>query len=306
MGGPDDSAYDYPDHLQIALLPVQPQTSRPPFGAEGGRSVPPPLDPLADRARLEDDNVAIRFQTLRLLLDQGLITSEEYNLRRGGNLGALLRYSVTPGGRDLGRPTPPPQQVLARLRYLAAAYAEHSISAAEQAAERSTILDGLLPAAPARRADPPPPIRSDLALAAEIGRIERLRLANVISDKEAAGEKAKVAELLNASVLASETAARAAAGVAVAGPAASASTIGVALSIHSSQAQARRIWAGLQKVYPEELGRLTLKLKAVPRPHRPSHWRITAGPLPDDNGATALCRTLKRRGVACEPTSLGE
>lgn len=301
------AAYDYPDRLTIALqAPVDPKIPRPIFGAEGGRGVPPPLESEAERARQADDNVATRFQTLRVLLDNGLITAEEYNSRRGANLGALLRYSLTAPARDLERPAPPPQQLVQRLRYLGVAYAEHNISAAEQAAERSIILDGLLPLQSIRRADPPAPIRDQLQMAAEIGRIERLLTAHVITDKEAAGERTKVRQLLDSAIAAEDAAARAAAGTPRPIALGLSSGVGVALSTHSSEKQARRIWAGLQKTYPTELGGLHLSLQKVPRPHRPSHYRITAGPVADGMAAAALCKSLSRHGVACETTSFGE
>jgi hypothetical protein len=85
-----------------------------------------------------------------------------------------------------------------------------------------------------------------------------------------------------------------------------ASGVGVALSTLPTEVQARRIWAGLQKAHPSELGGLKLVLKKVPRPHRPPYYRITAGPVADYSGATALCKTLSRLGVACEATSFGE
>jgi hypothetical protein len=302
------AAYDYPERLNIPLqAPADARNQRTQYGADGGRGVPPPPEIVADRARQADDNVAIRFQTLRILLDNSLITAEEYNSRRSANLGALLRYGMAPAARDLDRPPPPPQQLVARLRYLAAAYAEHSISAGEQAAERAVILDGLMPAQPLKRADPPPPIKDQLQLAAEIGRIERMLTAHVITDKEAAGERAKVTGLLDSAVAAEEAAARAANGIAATplAPAPS-SGIGIALSTHSSQAQAKRIWAGLQKVYPAELGSLKLAIKTVPRPHRPPYYRITAGPVADYSTATALCKTLSKQGTACEATSFGE
>jgi hypothetical protein len=308
-GSAAESDYDYPQHLSISLLEVDSESLRPMFGAEGGRHIPKPQDPAADRARQQDDNVASRFQALHLLLDEGLITAEEYNIRRGANLGALLRYTMTPGGRDLERPPPPPLQVLARMRYLAVAYAEHSISASEQAAERASILEGLLPARPARRGDPPPPIRSQLQLAAELGRTERLRVSNVISEKEAAGEKAKVYDLLNADIAAADAATLAAAGVGLkssGAPGTLLSGVGILLSTHASESQAKRSWASLQKIYPEELGKLTLQVKTIPRPHRPSQFRIIAGPLPDAATAKDVCRILKRRDLACQPAGFGE
>jgi len=307
IGDPNtDAAFAYPDHADIVLAQHKTEAQ----SSTGDAAVHAPmsaLDPAADRARINDDNVAMRFRALQVLFDEGLITTEEFNTRRGANLGVLLRYSLVPGARDLERRPPPPPQLVARLKYLAAAYAEHSISASEQAAERQTILEGLLPAHPLRRADPPPPIKDQLQLAAEIGRIERLRVASVISDKEAAAEKAKVTQLLDASIAAADAAARLASGVAVSGAAPSVTGVGVALASYASDAQARKGWAGLQKTYPDELGALRLSVKVTPRPHnRPSSYRILAGPLPDSASAANICRILKRRGVACDTTDFSE
>ncbi len=308
VGGAIDTqsgaAFDYPERVSLTLQPP-PDAGKPRsvFGSDGGRGIAAPLDAAADRARGIDDNIATRFQTLRVLLDEGLITAEEYNSRRGANIGALLRYSMVAPARDLGRPAPPPAELVARLKYLASAYADHSITAAEQAAERATILDGLLPVQSIKRADPPPPIRDSLQLAAEIGRIERLRTAMVITEKEAAAERVKVTQLLDSAIAADETAQRAASGVAQATPLAAASGVGIALNTFSSEAQAKHAWTALQKAHPADLRGLRLSLRKVPRPHRPSHYRITAGPVADYATATALCNSLARAGMTCEATS---
>lgn len=281
---------------------------RPSLTADSAGDTAQQIDPAAEQARIADDNIITRFQTLRELLDEGLITRDEYNNRRGANLGALLHYSLVPGARDLTRPAPPPRTLVQRLRYLAAAYAEHSISAAEQAAERSVILDGLLPYRSVRRADPPPPIVDQMQLGAEIGRIERLRGADVITDAEAAKEKAKAAQLLEASIAAADAAARAAAGMAVtqASLAMANTGIGVGLSTYNSEAQARRAWVGLQKAHPAELGQLGLSLKKIPRPHRPTHFQIVAGPLPDHDAAISLCKSLRKSDLSCDAAVFGE
>jgi len=144
-------------------------------------------------------------------------------------------------------------------------------------------------------------------MAAEIGRIERLLTAHVITAKEADAERAKVRQLLETSIAAEEAAARAAAGVTqVSLTSVPSSGIGIALATLPTEAQARRIWAGLQKVHPAELGNLKLSLKKVPRPHRPPYYRITAGPVADYSSATALCKLLSRQGDVCEATSFAE
>ena len=301
------AAYEYPGTVQVALVAPLQTDNRPHFGVDGGRGILPPIDPGADMARAADDHIATRFQTLRVLLDEGLITREEYNTRRGANLGALLRYGAAAPARDLTRPAPPPGTLVMRLRYLANAYAEHSITAGEQAAERAVILDGLLPASALRRADPPPPVVNDMQMAAEFGRIERMRVANVITDAEAEREKAKVRQLLDASIAASDAAARAAAGIAATpAHAAIVNGVGVALSTHSSEAQARRAWAGLQKAHPSQLGLLRLALKKVPRPHRPTHYQIVAGPLPDHDAAITLCKSLRSNDLPCDAATYTE
>lgn len=301
------AAYTYPQSVLVTLAPPPGYDSRPVFGAEGGKGIQPPIDAAADMARAADDNVATRFQTLRVLLDEGLITREEYNTRRGANLGALLRYSTVPGARDLTRAAPPPRTIVMRLRYLASAYAEHSISASEQAAERSVILDGLLPASVGRRADPPPPITNEMQMASEIGRIERLRVASVVTDAEADKERTRVRQLLDAAVLASDAAARAAAGMSATTVGASlVSGVGIALSTHSSEAQAKRAWAGLQKAHPSQLATLKMSLKKIPRPHRPSHYQIVAGPLPDHAAAINLCKSLRSTDLSCDAATYTE
>ncbi len=299
FGSDSASAYEYPEQLEVVLSEPAP--------VEEHLAPAQKIDPDAERKRMEDDNVVTRFQTLRALLDEGLITRDEYNNRRGANLGALLHYSLIPSARDLTRPAPPPRTLVQRLRYLAAAYAEHSISASEQASERAVILDGLLPYPVTRRADPPPPITDQMQLGAEIGRIERLRVATVITDAEAAKEKAKAAQLLDASIAAADAAARAAAGMAAAhANALPNSGIGIALSTHSSEASARRAWAGLQKAHPAELGQLSLSFKKIPRPHRPTYFQIVAGPLPDHDTAIALCKSLRKTDLSCDAAPFGE
>ncbi len=302
------AAFTYPESILVTLAPPPGYDNRPAFGANGGKGIQPPIDVGADMARSADDNIATRFQTLRVLLDEGLITREEYNTRRGANLGALLRYSYVPGARDLSRAAPPPRTIVMRLRYLANAYAEHSISASEQAAERAVILDGLLPAPVARRADPPMPITNEMQMAAEIGRIERLRVASVITDAEADKERAKVRQMFDAAIMASDAAARAAAGMS-ATPVAGGGGVtgpGVALSTHNSEAQAKRAWAGLQKAHPSQLASLKLSLKKIPRPHRPTHYQIVAGPLPDMSAAVSLCKSLRSNDLPCDTATYTE
>ena len=49
-----------------------------------------------------DNNAITRFKILRGLRDQGLVTPDEYRLRRQVNLGALMRYTNPPPASGLG------------------------------------------------------------------------------------------------------------------------------------------------------------------------------------------------------------
>lgn len=135
---------------------------------------------------------AERFVVLRRLRDDGLITGEEYARRRAANLGALLPMSEQPPAAGLDTPSPGAQEVLSRLRALREAFESRNITAAEHTAERSMILDGLLPAAPRTRAVPPLPPAGVMDAAARVGVLQRLRDMDLITAAEFAREKAAI------------------------------------------------------------------------------------------------------------------
>jgi hypothetical protein len=267
---------------------------------------PPPEITGNDMGMASDANVILRFQTLRALLDSGLITRDEFNSRRGANLGALLRYSAPPPLTGLGRPAPPPQQVIARLKFLVQAYANHAISADEQETERAIILDALIPDKGTQRENPPAVLTDRLAAAAAVGRLERLRGANVINDEEGRREKAAIFRVVEGNIAASEAAARVAAGLAAQQAAMTTPTgPGIRLSTYRTQAQAEHAWASLQKAHPDELGNLRPVIVPVSIHHRPAVYRLQAGPVADEKAAAAVCRMLKRHGAICTPVTLG-
>ncbi len=279
-----------------------------------GYSSPLPVDPkagrlpgavLGDLANQGDANIILRFQTLERLFDEGLITRDEYNRRRGANLGALLRYTAPLPAADLGRAAPKPEQVVDRLRYLAAAYEEKSITAREQMAERAIILDALLPAAPVARADPPPPVTDQMQAAAAVGRLERLSLAKVINTAEMEREKAAVFRAAEVSMANAEAAARAADGLAMA-PVGPPSGPGVWLGSYASENQARLAWASLQLTHASELGGLQPEIRKVRLRRRGVTYHLNAGSVSSRKAAQALCKVLSGRRQFCRPTVLGK
>lgn len=147
------------------------------------------------QAALGDDAAspaAQRFAVLRRLQDDGLITYDEYQRRRAANIGALLPLSEQPPAAGLDRPAPTAEEVVSRLRALRDAFETRNVSAAQHAAERTMILDGLLPADPRTRAMPALPPAGVMEAAAMVGRLQRLREMGLISASEQAREKAAI------------------------------------------------------------------------------------------------------------------
>ena len=93
------------------LLPAQ---KAQPIGDVGNRATrlgPTPANMISP----EDKNIIERFETLKKLMDQGLITKPEFNARRKANLGALLYLTQQPPAVGLKRSVPSAAQITQRL-----------------------------------------------------------------------------------------------------------------------------------------------------------------------------------------------
>jgi hypothetical protein len=172
---------DSGDAAAMGVVPLRPASGDALMGAP----------PEAVAAPAED-----RFHILRRLWDQALVTETEYRRRRQANLGALLPLTQPPPAAGLDRPVADAAAIGDRLRQLRQAYEDRYISAAQHAAEREIILDSLLPAEPLARAAEARPPETVLAIAAAVGRLERLRAAKLISDSEFKAERARLDALL--------------------------------------------------------------------------------------------------------------
>jgi cell division septation protein DedD len=282
--------------------------------------VPAPGRPLVSASQLEpvsassyaapgrvsdaEANVAGRFRILKRLLDEGLVTPEEYNRRRAANAGALLPFTHGAPGIGLDRATPGDEAVVRRLRALADAVEKREMSAAEQAAERTTILDALLPDKPRRLENPALPPRDMIEAGQAVGRVERMRGAGLVSDAEAKKERDAIERSLD-SQLAGQRVAGTATGLrpgapGSAGPAANgkASGWGVVLGSSKSEDGARKLWASIKSKFPEQLGALDAQYKA-----QKGRTRVIAGPVASKDAARKLCKTLKLHRQACDPAS---
>lgn len=251
-------------------------------------------------------NVAGRFRILKRLLDEGLVTPEEYNRRRTANAGALLPFTNPPPSVGLERPIPGDEAVSRRLRDLADALERREMSAAEHAGERTTILDALLPEKPRRLDNSPLPPKDMIEAGQAVGRMERMRAAGLVSDAEARKERDAVERSLDVQ-LAGQRVNGSATGLrpgapGSAGPsaaAAKASGWGVALGSSKSEEGARKLWAGIKAKFPEELGGYDAQFKTAG-----GRTKVIAGPLAGKDAARKLCKTLKLHRQACDPAAL--
>lgn len=77
--------------------------------------------------------------------------------------------------------------------------------------------------------------------------------------------------------------------------------MGVSLATATNEDEARTLWEGIKRKFPEELG----KSEASFRPSSDgSKWRVLVGPLASKAAATKLCKTLKLHRQSCDPASM--
>ncbi len=267
--------------------------------------VPPPTKMVAeekpsvavdDHGSGPESAIIRRFKTLQTLLDNGLITRDEFDQRRNANLGALLPYTAAPPATNLDLPAPSPSEVVDRMKALVAAYQARSISATQQQTERTIILEALLPGPAAKRADAPQPITGAVQAAEVVGRITRYREAGVISADEETKAKAKVMAALQAHDAAIAAAQK--------GIPTSITGQGIRLGTYGSEESASKGWAALQKRFPTQLGQLQSKIEKIKLRRGGSVWRLYAGPVADKKTALEICHAIAGRRQSCTPATV--
>jgi hypothetical protein len=294
--------------------PMSPTAAmRPPVSAEPNNDAAASAMAVPGRPTSAETNVAGRFRILKRLLDEGLITQDEYASRRNSNLGVLLPYSTAvPPAQGLERSLPGDGQVVDRLRALANALESRAITPRELASERTAILDALLPAQPAKVELPALPPKDVIEAAAAVGRLERMRAVGLVGPDEVARERDAIQRAFDgqtASLPVSGTATglrqgRAAAGGAGGVPAAAG--FGVNLATVKSEAAARSTWAGIKQKFPEQLGAVEADFRKVDLGEKGVRWRVIAGPLASQDAARKLCKVLKLHRQACQPTGFAK
>jgi len=172
-----------------ALLSVSARTSEAPSATALGAVINQPMTAA-------EKNVAQRFEVLKRLLDEGLITPEEYTRHRNANLGALLPFTHDPGAFGLERPSADADAIVARLEALRRALEMRAISADQHASERAMILSALLPTMPDERAEGPLPPENVIEGAARVAHLQTYKNHGLITADEFDGERKAIDQYL--------------------------------------------------------------------------------------------------------------
>ena len=260
----------------------------------------------------EDANVMSRFTTLKALRDQGLLTPDEYSRRRQTNVGALLPLTSPPPAAGLKRAVPTTEQIAGRLRAIGRALEMRAISVSQHAAERSMILDALMPSAPVVVANPAMPPRGLMEAADSVRRLEKLQNEGYINSDEYSRERQAI-ELAMRPAAPPAPAPMAAKPVSKPAPLmkkeAAETPAGpqpaVHLASYRSMKQAERGWSQIKRAHKGVLGKLKHEVKKVRLGKKGTYFRLMAGPFENAGAAKNACRQLKRRRQFCEPSMMG-
>ncbi len=256
-----------------------------------------------------DANIFGRFKTIRTLRDQGLITPEEYLTRRQANVGALLPLTSPPPAAGLDRPVPTTEQISGRLRAIGRALEMRAITISQHAAERSMILDALMPAAPVRVANPGPPPQGLMEAADTVRKLEQLKAAAIITSDEYVKERQAVERAMQARPMLSKKstapAATSSPGLHKTGAKTSTKSGGPKTAVHLASYRSRKAadrgWAQLRRAHKNVLGPLEPNIAKVNLgPGKGIYYRLKAGPLDGRTAASNICRKLKARRQYCE------
>lgn len=250
-----------------------------------------------------DKYIMSRFTTIRALRDQGLITPGEYQERWQANIGALLPLSSPPPSAGLSRAVPTTLQISERLRAIGRALEMRAITVSQHAAERSMILDALMPSAPVVVANPGMPPQGILEAADMVRRIEMLQDAGFITSDEYSRERAAIEAAMQPPKPIPNPLASAQQSPSkllptdLSGPQAS-----VHLASYRSFKQAERGWAQLKRAHQNILGGLRYTIVEVNLGSKGTFYRLIAGPFTSGQQAKDTCRELKSRRQFCDPT----
>ena len=280
------------------------QAARPPV--RSARPVAPSPDAMASSVKMSQSeaNVLARFETLLKLREEGLVTPQEYTVRRDANAGALLPLTKPPPSAGLARSVPNTGQITQRLQAIRRALELRAITVRQHGAERTVIIDGLLPTNPANRANPTPAPGDLLAAADAVRRIERLRDRGLVTPPEYIAERAAIEKAI--APKAPPAAAKKPAGTSAKQSSTSGPQPAVHIASYRSQQAANRGWAQLRRAHRRFLGTLKHEVSRVNLGRgKGVFFRLVAGPLKSESESASVCRQLKRLRQYCEPAFIG-
>ena len=271
-----------------------------------------------------EKNVVQRFETLRRLQEEALITQEEYTKRRNANIGALLPYTRDPAGMGLERSVPGTDAIMARLQALRRSFEMRAITATQHALERSMILNALLPETPDDRTERRPPPEDVIEGAAMVGHLEALRGKNLITAAELDAEKNAIEHVLRTGLLPSQelpsggkkggskgTAAAKSKTTSSASPEADAGETEITgpvlhLASFRSEASAKQAWQDAIGNNKAALASLKSIIRRVDLgPEKGIFYRLMAGPFKSLSDAEAVCIQLKQNNQFCRASADG-
>ena len=308
------------------VAPAPPPASRPvvsgaPNGtAMLGRRLATPVTttaPAVPMLATGDANIVSRFKTMRALRDQSLITQDEFATRRRVNIGSLLPLTSPPPAAGLDRPVPTTGQISGRLRAIGRALEMRAMSVSQHTAERSMILDALMPGAPVVVANPGKPPEGLMEAADAVRRLEQLQDGGFISSDEYARERKAIERAMQPKPMASKEAITVASTVKAATQVSPAKAEGKAkakakakgllpavhLASYRSRKGADRGWGQLRRAHREILDNLESEITKVNLgPRKGIFYRLKAGPVADKAAAAEVCRKLKSRRQYCVPS----
>jgi hypothetical protein len=240
---------------------------------------------------------------LAALRDQGLVTGAEYSARRRANIGALLPLTAPPPAAGLDRDVPTTEQISARLRAIGRALEMRAISVQQQAAERSIILDALMPEAPVAVANPGAPPRGLMQAADAVRRLEQLRDSGFISSEEYSRERQAIEIAMQPQGVSPATNGGQAMDKAKTAPAQmSGPSPALHLASYRSIKKAERGWAQLRRAHSAILGDMGHTVTKVDLAKKGTYYRLKAGPVASAEEAGKVCGLLKRRRQYCQPS----
>lgn len=266
-----------------------------------------PSGPVASALTTGDRNIVSRFETMRTLLDQDLITPEEFNVRRSRNIGALLPLTQKRPSAGLDRPLPPAEQISARLRAIRRALEMRAITITQHSAERNMILDALMPAEPTVFASPQGAPKGLMAAADSVRRLESLRASGLINSGEYSQERAAIEQGLQPTAPKGMSPQMSGDATKPTNLSASggAGGMGVHLASFKSRASANKGWTQMQRAHSSALRGLKPSIKRVNLGRsKGTFYRLIAGPVASTGAANAICRQLKKRRQYCKPAEM--